>query len=167
MHHDLAEHGVERLDDLGTRELALDLLAQAVGVGDGEHRRHALAHVERQGDVDEHLAGQVLGADALQCLDAVRAVAGVHHQLGERSGFRQLQQPDIGVLGSPLRVGRGAEGVVLGAGHRGLRVTGADRDLVAKPCEAGGEHATDHASADDCDLHDCSSSFQRIRWKRL
>jgi hypothetical protein len=64
--HHLHEHGVERLDHAGVGERALDLLTEAVGVGDEEPGRHPLGEVEREPDVDEHFPCQVRRADGFE-----------------------------------------------------------------------------------------------------
>jgi hypothetical protein len=42
------------------------MLAETVGARDQQQRRHPLREVERDREVDQDLAGQVLGADQLE-----------------------------------------------------------------------------------------------------
>ncbi len=151
--HHLGVGGVERLDHSGARELALELLGEGVGVDHGESGRQPPGQVQRLGHIENDLAVERLGANAPESLQRDAACRGVDDELGACGGVGHGGQADIGVLAPPLGEGRGAHLVGLGAGERGLDVTGADGDLVTGFGELGGEDAPHHSGADDCDSH--------------
>ena len=114
-HHHLAVHRVQRLDHPGGGERPLDLLAEAVGVHRVQRGRHAAAVVQRVGHVDEHLPGQGWLAGGHERGHGRPAGGGVDQQLRKGGGLGEAQQAHAGVLGLPLRIGRGAELAGLGA----------------------------------------------------
>jgi hypothetical protein len=108
--HHLVSDGVQRLHDPCLGDGPLDLLAQAVGVADGQREP---AGLERQGigDVDQDLSREVLGPGGGERIERDRSVGAVHHRLTERGrvGERAVRRVRAG-LGRPdggrLVVGR-------------------------------------------------------------
>jgi len=102
---------VQGLHDLRIREGALDLLAEAVVVADGKSRRPAPGEVEGVGDVDQHLACEVLLSRGPQGLERGSTGGAVEDDLPECGcvgecalGGTLLSGSDP--CGSPLVVGR-------------------------------------------------------------
>ena len=154
--HQRGRQGVEGLDDLGLREGALDLLAEGVGVLDEQGGREALGEVERVGDVDQHLAGQVVRTGQAEHVEGGGAGGGVDDQLGACRCVGEGGERRPLVVGVPGGERRVAHAVGLGAGQGGLGVAGADHDGVAELVEAAGDRLADHAGAENCDVHEMS-----------
>ena len=155
--HQGGVEGVEGLDDAGLREGALDLLAERVGVLDEQGGRQAGREVERVGDVEEDLAGEVVGAGQLERRDGAVPAGRVDDELSTCGGVGKGGQAGGRVGLEPGTERRVTHAVRLSAATAGLGVAGADDDVVAELEEAGGEGLADHAGAEDCDLHEeCS-----------
>jgi MFS family permease len=79
---------VQGLDHAGVGKGGLDPLGEAVVVGDRQ-RRQVVAEGERVGDVDQHLAGEVVGAGGSECVHRRRSRGGVDHGLAELRRVRE------------------------------------------------------------------------------
>jgi hypothetical protein len=93
---------VRGLHNLGVRVGALDLLAEAVGVGDGQCRREPGGEVQGQRQVEEDLASEVARSHQGEGLERRGSAGGIEDELGMRTGLREGQQPDARMLLLPL-----------------------------------------------------------------
>jgi hypothetical protein len=104
-------------------------------------------------EVEDDLAGEVLGASGLHCRERGHAGGCVDDDLAVCAGLGEAQEPHVRVGLLRLGIGRGAEEVGLGAGERLFGVARPDHDLVAELGEPGRERAADHACSQNRDLH--------------
>ena len=128
--HHRRSHRIEGLDDPGTREGALDLLGERVGVRHEQRRRHPVREVERVRDVDQDLPVEVVLAGCLQRLEGPRAVGGVHDDLGPSGDLLEGRHPDVRMIGLPDGEGGIPHVIGLRALRERRRVAGPDRHVV-------------------------------------
>ncbi len=91
--HHGAVDGVQRLHHAGLGEGRLDPLAEALVVAEGQPRRHPPREVERDGDVDQGLAGEVVGAGARESVQRGDPRRAVEEQLAARQRRRRRCRP--------------------------------------------------------------------------
>ena len=144
--HHRGRDRVEALHHPRLGERALDLLRQRVGVLHAQGRREALGEVQRVGDVEDHLAGEVVRAHLTECGQAGLAVGHVHHEV--RIGGHHPERREGYVEAEPLL-----------PRARRVGVAGADDHVVSGSLEALRQGPSGVAGADHCDSH--SSSLGR------
>ena len=125
---------------LARGEFALDHLAERIGVLNEEARREAGGKIERQRDVDEDLAVEVLGAGLAQHLDRHVAAGALDDHLAVRGGVAERSRLAAGAFGEAEDL------LVVGA-------AGAHHHVVAERDELCADRLTDFAGSENPDLH--------------
>ena len=112
--HHVRVHRVQRLDDPRLGKCALDLLAEAVVDRDADDRRPALREIERVGDVDQHLPGEVLRAGRAERVERCVAVRAVEDELAVSRGVGERHR----IVAGRARADRARRGRARAASRR-------------------------------------------------
>ena len=112
-----------------------------------------MGKVQCVGQVEDDLALEVLGAGGRQSTERRHSGGRIDDQVGMLGGGGEGRQRDPGVLRLPDAERRGPQLARRGASAGRLRITRADGHVVVKLVQPAGQGLTDHACAQNGDLH--------------
>ena len=158
VNHQSCVHGVEGLDHPRVREGPLDPFPQAFGVDRVQDRRHSLRKVERVGNVQQDLPGQVGTPGGSKGRERRSTIGGIDHHFAFFRCCAERLQPDALVRRLPLVEWLPAHGARLSTAGSLRRIPGSHHHFMPQGAEGCGERPAHSAGSKDCDLHDFSCS---------